>query len=535
MENKTLLKLLQAVDSFYQRAMRGLALVRLAAEDAILSAAEDLWDQTDNKELADMLENLIASYQQFVEAVNKAPTADELDNPEQAADEDAETVGDIVDALNARWQRLINSPYLQKQADDESYTESEPPHKYMEVAEALANRANEMLENKTGGVVSPEEMKRMQEQVIMPNVPEPEQESAKAFWKARKKKYDEVYRSRIRDAKSIGLSNLRQVRERLMQQISTSIDDDQKRQMMETLRRMPKPETVENHIANVRRAYEAIMSDPARKNKYNQETAKRVDKQRTQDKQIYTLLDQYQQTQDPRILKQLVKIKEESLKGKGKNLDDPFIRESPMMKHLLDPMNLLKEYSTRQSGVAKYRAQEISQRQKRREEGRQMGSLPGLFDDFKAGLASTISDLKKALRKKIQSTALNDPAFKPYFEAIKSAPDMATRTKAEHALEEFVRNYVETHPLVVETSARLEGLADVRDTLKEYLVGRKNVYKHTWVPTGEMAPPNLRPVLEDAVRKLRAHLGIGFSKLSGTFEPKISNLADALEDRLGEP
>lgn len=542
MENKALLKLLQTVDTFHQRAMRALALVKLAAEaadDPVLTAAEDLWDQTDNKELADMLENLMSSYRQFNDAIKKVPTNEELDNPRESADEDAETVGDIIDALNARWQRLVNNPYLQKDADDPSYTESEPAYKYLEVAEALVNKANQALENRTGGVVSPEELKRMQEQVSRPEIAEPETTEAEAYWKAKKRAYDEAFRTRMQEARSIGVANLARARDQIMQQISSTTNEEHKKDLMGRLKQLPNPDTYQNYVAALKRGFENILADPARKEKYWQENAKRNAKRIAQNKQIFDLLDRYQASQDPsekaRILKALVSAKEDIERRKGKNLDDPFVRESPLMKKLLDPMNILQEYTGRQAGIQKYRAQEVLDRQQRR----QAGEMPGLFDIYKQDLATLINELKRAIGRKIDSTGPNDPVFKPYFEAVKQAPDAAARAKAEEALKAFAKHYKENHPLVLETAKRLEGLVKVRDELAEILSARRKgkdiIFKNPWVGSSDPAPVSVRPQLAEIVRQLRAHLGIGLSDLRGVsdFEGDIRNLAEAIEARMG--
>ena len=220
-------QILRDVENFYRQAVLAYVMLKYGAEgdahEQLLEGAENLWDNTDNKLLADQLETLINSYKQFNQAINANP-GDMID-PEKEAQDEADTIDGLAETLNARWQRLIANPYLQLEADDPKYTESEPPEKYLDVAQSLVDSANRFLEQKaqqTG--FTPEELKFMQEQEGAPEntglgLEEDAQNQRRNQVLGKRKIYDRTFRDKLKLMRRIGLDSLDHARAQIQQKI----------------------------------------------------------------------------------------------------------------------------------------------------------------------------------------------------------------------------------------------------------------------------------------------------------------------------
>jgi hypothetical protein len=541
--------LLQKIDHFHRQAVLAYSLLKYGAEgdtpEELLEAAEDLWDQTQNKLLADQLENIIKSYRKFNEALNASPG--DMVDPEQSAIDEADTIDSLAETLNDRWKRLVANPYLELSADDSRYEEEAPPQKYLEVAQSLVDDANRFLEQKAQQAgFTPEELKYMQEQERAPELPgagrEQDAENKKRSEVMSKRKiYDKTFRDKLKQIHKVGPENLVSVRNELEQKIQTTTNQIEKEEMERRLKNLPNPESYYKYLDRVRKNYEAIKADPARNQKMMQGAAERQAKVREFDTKKRGLIEAITRATSPndksRFTNELVRLEEEILRRKGKDLDDPFVANDPMIMSMLNPTEIIRRFQTSRAAKmapgGEYRTKEVQHRQKLY----QAGELPGLVLTFRHDLATVVSEVKKALGRKIDKTGPNDPVFKPYYQAVMSAKDPQAKAAAMAALDAFAKQYKETHPLVKQVTERIAPLVVIKDELAELTSSRRKgeavAYKNPWIVSNEPLSEQQKSMLSVIHQKLSSKIGTGFGDIPGAnLDAAMRKIADAIREKL---
>lgn len=544
-------KLLESIENFYRSAVLSYTLLKYAApgdsSEQLLDEAENLWDQTDNKGLADQLENIITSYRKFNEALNASP-GDMLSNPEGSAESEADTIDSLAETLNSRWQRLIANPYLALEADDPKYTESSSPERYLEVAESLVEDANRYLEQKAQSIgFSPEELRMIQEQERAPEIPKTQEEAAESKKRSEvldaKKRYNRTFRDKMKEVRKIGPANLQRARDALQQKIQTTTNAVEQEELARRLKHLPDPESYHKYLATVRRSYQKAISDPIRKEKINQNNVIRKNKQLERDNKKGALIAAIQQSQSTaekqRLTKDLVRLEESILELKGKNLDDGFVRNDPMIQSMLNPDDIIRRYNEKMSKWApaveggKYRTEEVQHRQKLYK----ASELPGLTLTFRHDLSTVVNEAKRALNRKIERTGPNDPVFKPYYEAVRTATDPQSKAAAMSALEAFTKQYKENHPLVKAVVERIVPLVAIKDELAELVSSRRKgeavIFKNPWITSNEPLPADKKVKLTEIYHKLKKHIGAGFTGMGADLDGSMGRLAEAIAERIG--
>lgn len=541
--------LLQKIDHFHRQAVLAYTLLKYGAEgdtpEELLEAAEDLWDQTQNKLLADQLENIIKSYRKFNEALSTSPG--EMIDPEQSAIDGADTIDSLAETLNDRWKRLIANPYLELSADDKRYEEEAPPQKYLEISQSLVDDANRFLEQKAQQAgFTPEELKYMQEQERAPELPgagrEQDAENKKRSEVMGKRKiYNKTFRDKLKQIHKMGPANLVSVRENLEQKIQTTTNQIEREEMERRLKNLPKPESYYKYLDRVRKSYEAIKADPARNQKLMQGATERQARARESDTKKRGLIDAITRATSPgdksRYTSELVRLEEDILRRKGKDLDDPFVANDPMIMSMLNPTEIIRRFQTSRAAKfapgGEYRTKEVQHRQKLY----QAGELPGLVLTFRHDLSTVVNEVKRALNKKIDKTGPNDPVFKPYYQAVMSAKDPQSKAAAMTALESFTKQYKETHPLVKQVTDRIAPLVTIKDELAELVSSRRKgdavAYKNPWIVADGPPPEQQKAVLSDIHQKLSGKIGTGFGDIPGAnLDATMRKIADAIREKL---
>jgi hypothetical protein len=453
---RKLSKLFQAVEEFYRNAIQAYSMVKYSAESyvmpddeddemtasgtvptdthGILKAAEDLSYEIDNEGLLNQLDGLIGAYKGFLGSLN-VHSDDFSKDAEEAAEDAGNLTSDYIDTINTRWQRLGNNPYLQLSADSDQYTESFPPQRVLEIAQAIVNDVNNKLEAEAAQVGStPEEMITAQ-------------------------KAADDYNQQQVDRRD---PNLRVTGDKVKQQLDAN---RRYREKLLSIKKMgpnhPDYARFERFEATMKRQYENLINGPNRENVVKRFRDRKAS-QRQKDKTLYDLVLQIQKTNSPgeksRLTDQLVKAEMKILERKGKNLDDPFVLNSPEIQFALKPENIIARYTTRTKNLVESDKEEA----KKLKALKNAGNLKGLTIYLQQQIANFKGDIAKAVKKKLK----NSPALQPYIKAIDDATasgDKATLDAAKKAEAAFVVQHLNENEAVKTAVTHLPAFYTFRD------------------------------------------------------------------------
>ena len=461
-----------------------------------------------------------------------------------------ENVGDYINSLNNRWEKLITNPYLSLNVDNPKYAEPFSPNQIIGAAEALVNDAKQQLESSG---VSADDIQQAQQAAQQYNQLQFDRGDQKLTVTGDKVKQllesQKRYREKLKNIKRIGVGNLAKRRNDLTKQIGETTNQIEKEELIRQLDRMPNPEQYEKWKANIKRNFDKIMTDPLKRQQYFQLARTRQQQRRVRDRKarqhineqtVKDLVEKLSQTANQsekyRLAKDLIEMEKEILEKQGLDLDDPFIFNSPEVQAKLNPLNIIKKYQDRFARIKKERLDEIEKSKGLREKGRTGGDIDGLVEIFRDQLATVVNELKKKIDKKIIKEGLNDPFFKPYLDAVAKATDDQSRQAALIAQQAAVKEYKNTHFLVTALVAKLVPLEEVKKnlmTLTSHSRKGDREKNNPWL-YNENIPEEKKTLINNIVNVLDRQAG-QFKDVAGAdLDHTITNISNALKSKIGK-
>ena len=496
-------ELLKAIDKFYVLAQKPFPMVKKAAED-LYEKGENIWDQLSNEELANQLRLYLDSYMEFLNSINITPKQfSETLDPNSPVGKDSENFLDYKAATERRWERLLTNKYLNLDLEDPKWEEGLSPIEIKDfIDEVIEDVKKRWYEAGAKSGIRPDDLDDMKgvseeiafEQAAQAKSPETKEDKEnqrgadvidrqrQAATRSREKikiirqmiarTIESLKAKGINADKNIGLQHLISQRAQLESQIALETNLETKKELQRRLDGMPNPESYVKYRANQRAQFQRATDTDDKRKAYFAKALPRLQNLRTHAQQFEKMTAEYEQATDPNKkasikLKMIDKMKEH-LKRKKYNLDDAFVLNSPEIQAMLNPDNIMNRYRTRNKRIKN----EFKKQLETRQENKAAGNLAGLVQKYSESVASELAQVKYNLNSLFD----DDPAVKPYKEAIakaKATRDAAGIKLAVKNLETFLKG--ENYQKVKMNHTDFKAAAEMATNMRTWILLLKTI------------------------------------------------------------
>jgi hypothetical protein len=479
----SLAELLKAIDKFYVLAQKPFAIIRKAAEgDVYDKVDEDVYDKLINNEFADSFDEYKDAYKNFVNSLNINPK--EFGRILLGGETENDNFADLLVPFQEAYRNLITSPYLQQGMQDPNWEEGLTPQEIRAGVEALAKDANERMFKigKTAGLSETQvrDFLESREDAFQNQlegkgeVGTNEGMSGKEIeYRNRKiqqsREAGQAHRKRRKEGLSVGRDELLKQQSSLREQIAKETNGIKREELERRLKNLDSLlQTVINYEARQKAEWARIKANEDLYPKIVEENTKRKQNSRKYTRKFHELIDRLMAATSPndqaRIKMELVRLKKELMQKDNPSIDfdSSEVRYNPTIQAELNPENIIREYGKRREQIENQKSTELLRRQK----AKSAGNLAGLSQKYSESVASELSQVKFDLNSLFE----NDPAVKPYKEAIakaKSARDATGVKNAVKALTNFLNG--ETYQQVKRNHPNFKAASEMAVAMRSWL------------------------------------------------------------------